>query len=38
MRDYEAYWDLLPSGGGMLVDDLSWIFHGSGFMTSDTSS
>jgi len=27
-RDYEAYWDLLPSGGGMLVDDLSNHFPG----------
>lgn len=28
IRDYEAYWDLLPSGGGMLVDDLSGHFPG----------
>lgn len=27
-RDYEAYWDLLPSGAGMLVDDLSGHFPG----------
>jgi hypothetical protein len=27
-RDYEAYWDLLPSGGGMLVDDLTGYFPG----------
>ena len=27
-RDYEAYWDLLPSGGGMLCDDLSRHFPG----------
>ncbi len=28
LRDYEAYWALLPSGGGMLVDDLSNHFPG----------
>lgn len=28
IRDYRAYWDLLPSGGGMLVDDLSGHFPG----------
>lgn len=27
-RDYSAYWDLLPSGGGMLCDDLSDYFPG----------
>ena len=27
-RDYEAYWDLLPPGGGMLVDDLTGYFPG----------
>ena len=27
-RDYEAYWDLLPSGGIMLVDDISNHFPG----------
>jgi len=28
IRDYEAYWDLLPRGGGMLVDDLTNWFPG----------
>lgn len=28
LRDYEAYWDLLPAGGGMLVDDLTGWFPG----------
>jgi predicted O-methyltransferase YrrM len=28
LRDYNAYWDLLPSGGGMLVDDVSDYFPG----------
>lgn len=28
LRDYEAYWDLLPAGGGMLADDLSNHFPG----------
>lgn len=28
LRDYEAYWDLLMPGGGMLVDDLSNHFPG----------
>lgn len=28
LRDYVAYWDLLPSGGGMLVDDVSDWFPG----------
>lgn len=28
LRDYEAYWDLLPPGGGMLVDDLTNYFPG----------
>jgi len=27
-RDYEAYWDLLPQNGGMLVDDLTGWFPG----------
>jgi hypothetical protein len=27
-RDLEAYWDLLPTGGGMLVDDISGHFPG----------
>ena len=27
-RDYEAYWELLPQGGGMLVDDLTNWFPG----------
>ena len=27
-RDMEAYWDLLPSGGGMLIDDISGHFPG----------
>jgi len=27
-RDYEAYWDLLGPGGGMLVDDLTNYFPG----------
>lgn len=27
-RDYQAYWDLLPTGGGMLVDDLTGWFPG----------
>jgi Methyltransferase domain len=27
-RDYEAYFDLLPTGGGMLVDDLTGWFPG----------
>jgi len=27
-RDYEAYWSLLPSGGGMLVDDITGWFPG----------
>lgn len=28
LRDYQAYWPLLPSGGGMLVDDLTNHFPG----------
>ena len=28
IRDYDAYWDLLPKGGGMLVDDLTAHFPG----------
>lgn len=28
LRDYEAYWTLLPTGGGMLVDDLTGWFPG----------
>jgi len=28
LRDYEAYWDLLPPGGGLLADDLSNHFPG----------
>ena len=28
LRDMNAYWDLLPSGGGMLCDDLSNYFPG----------
>lgn len=28
LRDYSNYWDLLPPGGGMLVDDLSNHFPG----------
>jgi len=28
VRDYEAYWDLLGPGGGMLVDDLTNYFPG----------
>jgi predicted O-methyltransferase YrrM len=28
LRDYEAYWDLLPPGGGLLVDDLTNWFPG----------
>lgn len=28
LRDYEAYWDLLPTGGGMLIDDVSGHFPG----------
>lgn len=28
IRDYEAYWELLPAGGGMLVDDLTNWFPG----------
>jgi cephalosporin hydroxylase len=28
LRDYEAYWDLLPPGGGLLVDDLTGWFPG----------
>lgn len=28
LRDYEAYWQLLPEGGAMLVDDLSRFFPG----------
>lgn len=28
LRDYEAYWPLLPIGGGMLVDDLTNYFPG----------
>lgn len=27
-RDYEAYWELIESGGGMLVDDLTGWFPG----------
>lgn len=27
-RDYDAYWDLLPAGGGLLVDDLTGWFPG----------
>lgn len=28
LRDYEAYWDLLQQGGGLLVDDLTGYFPG----------
>lgn len=28
LRDYDVYWDLLESGGGLLVDDLSGHFPG----------
>lgn len=28
LRDYEAYWDLLQPGGGMLIDDVSGHFPG----------
>lgn len=28
LRDYEAYWDLLPPGGGLLADDISNHFPG----------
>jgi hypothetical protein len=28
IRDMEAYWDLIPSGGGMLCDDWSGHFPG----------
>ncbi len=27
-RDYDSYWDLLPSGGGMLIDDYTNWFPG----------
>lgn len=28
LRDYEAYWELLPQGGGLLCDDLTGWFPG----------
>lgn len=28
LRDYEAYWELIPKGGGLLVDDLTGWFPG----------